>query len=334
MFFHNPHFHAAVVTCVLSLGYTSETITFSEEDPTKSEPDDHTSTETQTGSDLTAEAHKTVLVDDQEKLLRDDIILTTAALLKNKDFHPLIVQQIRNRFFGYKIAAEKVDERWVFTGPLQGFTAFYRKRSTAPWPNITEFLYEDSRKNIGSPTIILPETNLTETTNLRIYHYPARIGFQEDSYLVEDTLMMVFLNPKSGIRSTYGFRTQGGTYYVYRFPSALLPQKPNEASLVSHLGVATKEDVEIKILFKKLKLSVPRHTFSSHVYRVMDDENYEKTETPLGPPVQFPEALTDPPNLPFLAAIQAFREKRSIESHHFSRIYKLLSSNDELDSEP
>ena len=80
--------------------------------------------------------------------------------LKNKDFHPLIVQQIRNRFFGYKIASEKIDERWVFTGPLQGFTAFYRKKSTAPWPNITEFLFEDSRKNIRSPTLILPETGL------------------------------------------------------------------------------------------------------------------------------------------------------------------------------
>ena len=99
--------------------------------------------------------------------------------------------------------------------------------------------------------------------------------------------MMVFLNPQSGIRSTYGFRTQGGTYYLYRFPSAVLPKKPNEASLVSHLGVATTEGVEIKILFKKLKLSVPRHTFSNHVFRVMDDENYEQTETPLGPPVQF-----------------------------------------------
>ena len=332
MFFHNLHFHAAVVTCVLSLGYISEAIAFSEEDPTKSEPGDRTSSETQTESDLAAEAHKTILLDDKEKLLRDDIILTTAAILKKKDFYPLIVQQIRNRFFGYKIASEKIDERWVFTGPLQGFTAFYRKKSTAPWPNITEFLFEDSRKNIGSATLILPETGLPETTNLRIYHYPARIGFHDNSYLVEDTLMVVFLNPQSGIRSTYGFRTQEGTYYVYRFPSAVLPKKPNEASLVSHLGVATTEDVEIKILFKKLKLSVPRHTFSSHVFRVINDENYEQTETPLGPPVQFPEALADSSNQPFQAAIQAFREKRSLENHHFSRIYELLSNNDETDS--
>ena len=82
-----------------------------------------------------------------------------------------------------------------------------------------------------------------------------------------------------------------------------------------------------------MKLSVPRHTFSNHVFRVMDDENYEQTETPLGPPVQFPEALADPSNHPFQAAIQAFREKRPLENHHFSRIYELLSNNDETDSE-
>ena len=67
MFFHNLYFHAAVVTCVLSLGYISEASAFAEEDPTKSEPGDRTSSETQTESDLAAEAHKTVLLDDKEK---------------------------------------------------------------------------------------------------------------------------------------------------------------------------------------------------------------------------------------------------------------------------
>lgn len=271
-----------------------------------------------------SEDRAVVLLDGGVPIDENDVIATLGTVLRSGGFRPEVVAEVESRYFGYMIDRQQRDGRWEFVGPLQAYTARYGSARTAGWPDRTSFLYQDSRANAALVVPMTPQGDVPETSNLRIYHRPDRVGFANGQYQTRDVLMMVYLDPESGRQSSYAFRPGTEGYELYRYAPAGNPLRPTDASLVSVMGVATTETIRVQVFIASVSVPVPRNTYSARLFRAFGGRNYDGTATPMGPPVRFAGLSRQEGIAPFAAAMEAYRQGRSLTEEEFADVHRFL----------
>ena len=136
---------------------------------------------------------------------------SVAAMSENQENLNTVRYNINTFRVGYSLPAEKVGDRFVFSGPVKG----WRAASTGDismWP---PFTYAASRKETMRRTkllepIVLAEP-IDEMNNLRVYYLPSLMGHDGKQYQVEPTALAFFIDPKTGYRMTALLR--GGRTY-------------------------------------------------------------------------------------------------------------------------
>jgi hypothetical protein len=130
---------------------------------------------------------------------------------------------MNNYRIGYSIPAEKVGERWVFSGPVKGWRATSTGDISA-WP---AFTYPASRNEAMRRAKLLKpmvqDEPIDEMNNLRLYALPSLVGHDGRDYIIEPTALAFLIHPKTGSRMTAMVRA-GRTYGSVNAPLAATSQ--------------------------------------------------------------------------------------------------------------
>jgi hypothetical protein len=120
---------------------------------------------------------------------------------------------------GYALPAEKVGERFVFSGPVKGWRATSTGDVSA-WPPATYPVTrtEAMRRAKLLEPILLAEP-IDEMNNLRVYYLPSLVGHNGQQYTIEPTALAFFIHPGTGYRMTALIRA-GRTYGSVNKPLA------------------------------------------------------------------------------------------------------------------
>jgi hypothetical protein len=288
------------------------------------EREDADETQAVTATAVQTQEEAVVLLDGGAPIDSDDIVATLGTLLRSGGFRPEVVGEVQSRYFGYMIDRREREGRWELAGPIQAFTARYGSGRTAGWPDRTGFIYNDSRANAALVVPVLPEENVAEAANLRIYYRPDRVGYRGGQYDMRDVLMMVYLDPESGRQSTYAYRPENDVYQLYRYTPPGIPSRPRDTSVVSDMVVATTDTIRVQVFIASVSVPVPRHTYSGGLFRVFEGRNYEGTATPMGPPIQFSGLSQEEGMAPFTAALKAHQEGRRLTDKEFADVHRYI----------
>jgi hypothetical protein len=118
---------------------------------------------------------------------------------------------------GYALPAEKVGDRFAFTGPVKGWRAT-STGDVSTWPPATYPVSRNEamrRAKLLEP-IVLSEP-VDEMNNLRVYYLPSLVGHNGQQYMIEPTSLAFFVHPKTGYRMTAIIRA-GRTYGAVNKP--------------------------------------------------------------------------------------------------------------------
>jgi hypothetical protein len=134
-----------------------------------------------------------------------------AAMSENQENIDTVRYNMNTYRIGYALPAEKVGERFIFSGPVKGWRAT-STGDTSTWP---PFTYMASRKETMRRAkllqpIILAEP-IDEMNNLRAYYLPSLEGHDGKQYQIAATAVAFFIHPQTGQRMTVLIR--GGRTY-------------------------------------------------------------------------------------------------------------------------
>lgn len=120
---------------------------------------------------------------------------------------------------GYSLPAEKVGERFIFSGPVKGWRAT-STGDVSVWPpaEYPASRVETMRRTKLLQPIILADP-IDEMNNLRVYYFPSLAGHDGRDYKVEPMALAFFIHPKTGYRMTVMLRA-GQTYGTVNKPLA------------------------------------------------------------------------------------------------------------------
>ena len=137
---------------------------------------------------------------------------SVAAMSENQENIDTVRYNMNSYRIGYALPAEKVGERFVFSGPVKGWRATSTGYSSA-WP---PFTYLASRKETMRRAKLLQPIiqaePIDEMNNLRVYFLPSLEGHDGKQYQIVPTAVAFFIHPKTGHRMTVlirGDRTYG-----------------------------------------------------------------------------------------------------------------------------
>jgi hypothetical protein len=120
---------------------------------------------------------------------------------------------------GYAIAAEKVGDRFILSGPVKGWRATSTGDvSSWPTPTYPVSRSEAMRRARLLEPILLAEP-VDEMNNLRTYYLPSLVGHNGQQYAIEPSALAFFIHPKTGYRMTVIIRA-GRTYGAVNKPVA------------------------------------------------------------------------------------------------------------------
>jgi hypothetical protein len=271
-----------------------------------------------------------VVLDGGQPISAGELVVTSAPRIDDTRFRPEVAREINSKYYGYLIATKKEAGRFRFDGPARAFTAKYGTPVTIDWPDATEFVYRDSRANAASLSAVLSDAPLPEIDNFRIYYFPLRVGFDGAGYQIEDTLTVVMLDPATGVRQAFTVRQQSGRVGIYPLDVAGVPSGPYEASVVTVLGVATTDEIDVPIGPRLLKMTVhvkvPRHTFAAATYRSSGGRRDPGSRLSLGPALELPVGGGELLRRTFDEAVEAQRTGAPISSSSFGQTCALLDA--------
>lgn len=256
--------------------------------------------------------------------------MTSASLLEDKNFRPEVTTEVNGKYYGYLIGVVKERSRFRFQGPARAFTAKYGSPVTVDWPDATDFLYRDSRASAAALSGLLPDASPDVAENLRLYHFPLRVGYDAGGYRFDDTVLVVYLDPVSGIRSTFTIREESGRIAIYPLQVNGIPTQPSETSLVTVLGVATTDQIHVpvgpKFLKMNVRVQVPRHTFAAASYRNSWGRRDQSPTGSFGTSLDLSDRGDEVLRLIFEEAIRAGRTGDLVSSTRFRQAYELIAS--------
>jgi hypothetical protein len=155
-----------------------------------------------------------------ERVKADDIVaMMQSKLLDEGDAVKKLREANRNNVrynidnypIGYAIASEKVNDYFVFGGPLKGWRA-KGPGEVSSWPPL---LYTVTRKETMRQAKLIEPVPLAEAVdemnNLRVYYRPLIVGHDGEKYQEQPSTLAFFIHPKTGTRMTVLFR-EGRSY--------------------------------------------------------------------------------------------------------------------------
>lgn len=163
-----------------------------------------------------------------------DIIATFGSELKTSGFRDKIYSRIKSTFSGLQIKSKQDPEgKFAFDGNLQAFWAKYFQHElsqTYEWPReqFKDEVYDDVRA--ASLEVKLLQGGNRE--QLRVYYVPTRIGYDNNQYKHEDTLLIGYIEPSNGVKTFVTLRN-GSLYRLQN--GGKYPTKFEEASLISNV---------------------------------------------------------------------------------------------------
>ncbi|MCX6127102.1 MAG: hypothetical protein NTV34_20455, partial [Proteobacteria bacterium] len=179
---------------------------------------------------------------------------------------------------------------------LQIFLARYGREVSASWrpsgetPSQPDFAYLDSRKVSSDIKYLLPLTNLSEENNLVILGIRIRSGFDAASYQYRKALLILYVDPETGVKKTAVFTDPtsqtGEILKPALFILASKAQLPasNQDTLVSNL-ITAADTIQAISQGEPPIADVPFHSFVSSTFRYVDGVSLEGSPSPYGIPL-------------------------------------------------
>jgi hypothetical protein len=142
-----------------------------------------------------------------------------AAMSENQENIDTVRYNMNTYRIGYALPAEKVGERFIFSGPVKGWRATSTGDSSA-WPPFTYLAARKEtmrRAKLLQP--IIQAEPIDEMNNLRVYYLPSLEGHDGKQYEIVPTAVAFFIHPTTGHRMTVLLRS-GRTYGAVNKPLA------------------------------------------------------------------------------------------------------------------
>jgi hypothetical protein len=158
-------------------------------------------------------AAPTVVLIDGERVRPEEAMVFTRSVLLEEGPGVGVMSQLQENIntvrynmnsyrLGYALPAEKVGDRFVFSGSVKGWRATSTGDVSA-WPPTTYPVsrIETMRRAKLLEPIVLAEP-VDEMNNLRVYYLPSLVGHNGQQYAVEPTALAFFIHPTTGYRMT------------------------------------------------------------------------------------------------------------------------------------
>ncbi len=176
-----------------------------------------------------AAAPPAVLIEGERVRPEEAMVFTRSVLLEEGPSFALMseisenittVKHNTNSYrLGYSLPADKVGERWVFTGPVKVWRAL-STGDVSTWPPDTfPVSRQETMRRTKLVEPIVQAEPIDEMNNLRLYYLPSLVGHDGKQYVVEPQGIAFFINPKTGYRMTVLSRT-GRSYGSINKPLA------------------------------------------------------------------------------------------------------------------